>query len=127
MIHKTHGVFLAAVVLFIVAGVFLEIPPLSQSKEFGALNVMVVIFLLQSFVWTHYGTDYLVKDYRRRRLEEDAEAVTLISSVAFIGKLVLYVLIFFDGHAKPDDSDRKSASGFGGGGHRGGSGRFRMC
>jgi small-conductance mechanosensitive channel len=57
----------------------------------------VIAFLVQLGLWVSAGLDYWVERYRHGKLETDAAAVTTISAVGFVIRIVLWALLFLVG------------------------------
>jgi small-conductance mechanosensitive channel len=57
----------------------------------------VIGFLLQLGLWVSAALDYWLERYRHGKLETDAAAVTTISAVGFVIKIVLWALLFLAG------------------------------
>lgn len=57
------------------------------------IKVLVMIFLIQISIWGTALISYFVNEYTNKKKETDAAAVTTMSALSFVGKLVLYILL----------------------------------
>jgi small-conductance mechanosensitive channel len=56
-------------------------------------SITVIVLLLQAAVWGNVLITFALTGYVKRRMETDAAAVTTVTAMGFIGKLVLYAIV----------------------------------
>jgi small-conductance mechanosensitive channel len=66
---------------------------LAQSTERIVSRIVVLLVLLQGGLWANAAVRSLLETYRRRRLEEDPAAATMIGALGFVARLVVWSLV----------------------------------
>lgn len=56
-------------------------------------RVAFLLLLLQVVLWLNRAISVYIAQYRERRLEEDAGAVTTVQAMGFLGRIVLYTVV----------------------------------
>ncbi len=81
--------------LLLLPAVFLGTLPLAPSRHvYATLRTLAILaVLLQVALWATVGIEIWMGRVRRRRLEQDAASATLVGSLNFILRLVLWVFI----------------------------------
>lgn len=81
--------------LLIILSIFLAslILTLSPTVSKIILQVLILIFILQTAIWGSALITFYISDYTKKKKETDAAAVTTMSALSFVGKLLLYTLL----------------------------------
>jgi len=90
VVDRTRILFLAAVGLY---GAALLSGAPTRLLEVLA-TVVFLIFLIQLILWVNGVVSRYVESYKENHLETDAAAVTTVQAMGFIGRLILYTLVF---------------------------------
>jgi small-conductance mechanosensitive channel len=90
ILKKTTSLFLM-ITSVLIASLFLKLTPLVSKIIF---NVWIIILLIQVAVWGNALITYYISRYVTKRKETDAAAVTTVSALGFISKLILYTGLF---------------------------------
>lgn len=89
VLAKTNLVFLLLIAAW-AGALVLALPPLVR----GYVETLAVLaFLAQAGVWASAAVSFGLDRYREERMAKDAAAVTSVSAVGFIVKLVLWTLV----------------------------------
>jgi small-conductance mechanosensitive channel len=67
---------------------------LPDGWESGIRRVAVIASIFQGGLWVSAALDGWLADYRRRRIKDDAAAVTTVAALAFLGRVALWSIIF---------------------------------
>lgn len=70
----------------------LEFPDASKTRNL-IHSVIIVVFFLQAGIWGNVFLTFGIQRYVKKRLETDAAAVTTMSALGFVGKLVLWSIV----------------------------------
>lgn len=90
VIKRTRWLLIALPAIY-VGSLALALSPKSQ----GVLrSVAILAVLMQLALWGLVAIDFWGARYQRRRLGVDAASVTMIAAVSFLGKVVLWSLVF---------------------------------
>ncbi|MBD3170330.1 MAG: mechanosensitive ion channel [candidate division Zixibacteria bacterium] len=57
-------------------------------------TIVLIGILVQILIWANTGISFWVRQYREKRQADDPAAVTTISAMAFVAKLLLWLLVF---------------------------------
>jgi small-conductance mechanosensitive channel len=88
-LRKTRNLFLVLVALYAGGALFVPVERLR-----AVLSVAVVLGLIvQGGIWATTGMGFWLESYRKRKMEEDAAAVTTMSALGFIGKLLVWSVV----------------------------------
>ncbi|NIN11522.1 MAG: mechanosensitive ion channel [Gemmatimonadales bacterium] len=89
ILRKTKLVFIVVVAIF-VASLVLTLP-----SEVGQLltSVTVIALLAQGGIWATAAISFWLDRYRKRQAPEDRAAVTTVTAMGFVGKLVLWSVV----------------------------------
>jgi small-conductance mechanosensitive channel len=90
ILKQTHAWFM--LVLALAAGAtFLRLP---AAIENGLNHLLVIAFFIQMGLWLTSAITFGKGLYRQERLEEDAGSVTVVTALVFVGRLVLWIIVF---------------------------------
>ena len=90
LVEKTHLLFIGLVSVWAASFVLaLPVRPIGLDL-FDKL--LLVTLAVQITIWVHQAINFYIADFRVRNLDTDASAVTTMSALGFLGKLVLYVV-----------------------------------
>lgn len=56
-------------------------------------DTMIIVLLVQVFLWGNRSISFWLASYTRRKLKEDAATVTMITAFSYIGRIVLWVIL----------------------------------
>ena len=90
VLGQTKLFFLCALGLYLAAK-FVEV---SDPVAVGIEKLTFVLLLFQVILWLNKLITVHVDSYKERMVEEDAGAVTTVQAVGFLGRLVLYTVVF---------------------------------
>lgn len=89
LLAKTR--FFILVLLSLYAGsLVLAFPP---KADIVVTAVAILAFLLQAAIWGNHAITFWLEDYRVKRLKEDAVGVTMVTTLAFLVRVVMWAVI----------------------------------
>jgi len=89
MLEKTTSLLLIVISLFL-ASLALTIKP---SITDIIVKGLILVFLIQIAIWGTALISYYIREYTNKKRETDAAAVTTMSALSFVGKMILYILL----------------------------------
>jgi small-conductance mechanosensitive channel len=89
ILKQTSRLFMAVVGLT-TASLFLKLP---QIVETGLGHLFYITLFIQVGVWVANAITFWQGIHRKERLEEDAGSVTVVSSLVFVGRAVLWAIV----------------------------------
>ena len=90
VVRRTKFLFLLVLSMFI-ATIVMTIP----DKTTHTLNIVVIITaLIQMALWALIGFQVAIDEYRKQQLEKDPASVTTLNILNFIGKIVIWSVVF---------------------------------
>jgi len=90
IVERTRIFFLAAVGLY--GAALLSGAPARLLEILS--TVVFLLFLIQLILWVNGVVSRYVESYKEHHLETDAAAVTTVQAMGFIGRLIVYTLVF---------------------------------
>jgi len=92
-LRKTKALFLVLVALWAAAEFVLP-----QERLAGVLTTLAGLgLILQAGIWANAAINAWLESYRRRKLAEDAAAVTTMTAAGFLAKLIVWSLVLLFG------------------------------
>ena len=90
VVRRTKFLFLLILALFI-ATVVMKIP----AKTADTLNIVVIVTaLIQMALWALVGLQVAIEEYRKQQLAKDPASVTTLNILNFIGKILIWSIVF---------------------------------
>lgn len=89
LLNKTHVLFLLIVALY-AGSLFLTLPDVVARY---VNHVAVIALFVQAGIWANATISFWATDYKREKIEEDANTVTVITALSFVGSIVVWALV----------------------------------